>query len=173
MYCCYHNTTTQVDAKDAELRSFYDNCTFTRDKIDKLNQLVQILTSFEIVTKEIGIEKYVTSSKVLLFIKILYLKLNNFQQNPEMVHMISVLDKMKSKFDNHFIQLFENNRLMCHRTFLYPHFKKVEFCEESRYQKKCSDLQHQVSSIARANQQEEDKRPPPPTKSANEDVGRI
>lgn len=139
----------RVDCKDPELRTFYDNCKFTQEEVEILNELVHILTPFETITNEISGQKYVTCSKVLLFIKILYSKFND----SAVQHTKFLLEGMKKDFDNRFGTLFESNELLCQSTFLDPRFKRVGFREESKFLKTCTDLQRRVVALTASNEQ--------------------
>lgn len=108
-----------------------------------LTQIVQIFTFFETITEQVIAEKYVTFSKIILFIKIIYSKLNGFLNSVELLQIRFMLEELNRNFDAQF-PVYENNDSLCQSTFLDPCYKKVRFQDESRFVMTSVDIQRRI-----------------------------
>ncbi len=140
-------TTTallRIDTNDPATRSFYDDCTFTETETAILTQLVKLLTLFETITNKVSAEKYVTCSKVLVVIKILFSKLKGFLNNVEMLEIKPLLQAVQTDCENRFLS-YEKNDLLCQSTFLDPRYKKIGFRDETHFNHTSGVIQHRVA----------------------------
>lgn len=144
----------RVETKDEATRSFLDMCSFTTDEIQILNQIVIICTPFETITEQISGEKYVTSSTILVFIKILYKKINTFLTDINLFETRALLTQLKADFDKRF-PLYEANELLCQSTFLDPRFKKAGFRDENKFTRTSIEIQRRIAASFKENPENE------------------
>ncbi|KAL4085334.1 hypothetical protein QTP88_027193 [Uroleucon formosanum] len=96
-----------------------------------------ILQIFAEVTTEISSKRYVTLSKILIFIRAMIDTMKSFQNNitiPNEAHVLvtSLLEQLNLRFSG-----YENNEIVTQAALLYPRFKKIVF---NRYNPRKLDL---------------------------------
>lgn len=131
--------------------------TLISEEWELLSQLENIFQIFQDITEEISAEKFVTVSKVLVFLKFIDRKLTlllndpNVTQNENLLNLVRILDKeFKSRFKS-----YESSDTLASSTILDPRFKKVGFRDISKYDEAVKKLKVAVTAQIK-------KAPPPP-----------
>lgn len=107
-----------------------------------------VLSVFNDVTLEIGTEKSVSISKVMLFVKAMKkhigsVLLENDTLPPEISQMVHVLtDQISLRFRN-----IEDNELTTQATLLDARFKKFGFSDVEKYEKSVNVLKNEASTV--------------------------
>ncbi|XP_011687394.1 PREDICTED: zinc finger BED domain-containing protein 1-like [Wasmannia auropunctata] len=89
-----------------------------------LQEVLKLLKPFEVITKEISGQKFVTCSKVIPMIHCLRNQLTELK--PESDVSKKLKNYLLSKVENRF-QSIEKQNLLAFATILYPRFKKIHF----------------------------------------------
>lgn len=94
---------------------------------DIIKYSTDVLKIFFEVTNEISSDRYVSMSKVLIFIQAMKVSMENYQRNPNLPQevqnlVIILLEKLNSRFIG-----YEDNELVTQAALLDPRFKKLSF----------------------------------------------
>lgn len=138
-----------ADIIDGKVRKLLINTSFTVNEIQTLQKLIQILEIFDEITKEISAEHFVTCSKILVFIRILNLKFNNFNKDRDFyLIMLEVLKALEKEFNERFLT-YESNELICQVTFLDARFKKLGIRNEQKYFETATIIKNKLTNASR------------------------
>lgn len=112
-----------------------------------LDSLETIFQMFDDVTLEIRGEKYVTISKVLVFIKVIHNKISRFMADVELCsneNVKNLLDNLSAKFLDTF-KNYENSSVLAMSTILDQRYKKLGFQDASKYAEGLRKVKNKLS----------------------------
>ncbi|XP_036336147.1 zinc finger BED domain-containing protein 1-like [Rhagoletis pomonella] len=111
-----------------------------------VEETIKIMEIFDIITKAISGEKYVSVSTIILYVKQLEKHLNSFKFDQLTPPGQKLVKKLLRELNERFKEL-EKNELIAQATILDPRFKKFGFISEVFYKAAVEKLYFKVSNI--------------------------
>ncbi|KOB78200.1 Uncharacterized protein OBRU01_02883 [Operophtera brumata] len=112
-----------------------------------IEQIIELLEIFDIITQVISSEKKFTASTVILFHKQICRHLTQSLARPDLMPATGqVARKMQTECESRF-ELLEDSEMVAQSTILDPRFKKLGFIRETKYSKAIEALVRMVSRI--------------------------
>lgn len=162
---CYDMLDRIIKVKDAVISTLAlikSDLTMQPHEWQIIEQVVPILQPFYEITIEISAEKFVTLSKVLIFVQIMSLHIvrcSAVQNESEEIKRL--LENLKKQIQERFHEL-EKNNLYAESSILDPRFKRKGFRTVESYNRACESLKRRICQVRLAQEEPEPESVPPP-----------
>lgn len=119
----------------------------TQEEWMMLPVLIDLLKPFRAITEEISAEKNVTVSKVLIFVYMTYLHINEYFNKADLPNKLKcVIQVFRDNFFKRFATV-EDNEILTAATVLDPRFKKYGFKDDRKYNVTVQRLRKEIANL--------------------------